>query len=184
MAGVAGPMLRRDSAQGTRFLLGLLAGGLAASAAWAVMVYAAGTPLSHAVPVRYREYVAALVITGLGLADLVGRTPHTGRQVPQRFFHLFPPGRLGLVWGFDLSLLVTTQKTTSLTWAALTGLVLLVPSAAVPVLLTMTVIGILAVAARSLRKPSVIGDRGKPWFAQLRRAAGLALLVLAAVIAL
>jgi hypothetical protein len=183
MAGVAGPMLRRDASQGARFLLGLLAGGLAAAAAWAVLVYAVGTPLSHLAPGRYREYLAALVIAGLGIADIANRTPHVGRQVPQQFFHLFAPGRLGLVWGFDLSLLVTTQKTTSLTWAALTGIFLLAPSAAMPVLLTMTVIGVSAVATRSLRKPAVMCDRRRPWFAHLRRGAGIALLVLAAIIA-
>src|SRR5579875_1935508 len=138
MAGVAGPMLRRDRAQGSRFLLGLLAGGMAASAGLAVLVYAAGTPISSLVPPRYRALLAALLIAGFGLADLTGRTPHVWRQVPQRLVRVLPPGRLGLVWGFDLSLLFTTQKTTSLAWAALTGLLLLAPSGALVALLAMT----------------------------------------------
>jgi hypothetical protein len=185
MAGVAGPMLQRDKAQGSRFLLGLLIGGLAASAAIAVLVYGAGTPISNLVPQRYRAVLAALIIAGFGVADLAGRTPHVWRQVPQRLVRTLPPGRLGLVWGFDLSLLFTTQKTTSVAWAALTGLLLLAPSAAVPALLAMTLAGIGALAVRSgawgrWTGISALGDRRRPWFMPMRRGAGIALLLLAA----
>jgi hypothetical protein len=189
MAGVAGPMLQRDKAQGSRFLLGLLTGGLAASAGLAVLLYAAGTPISNLAPQRYRAILAALVIAGFGMADLAGRTPHVWRQVPQRLVRTLPPGRLGLVWGFDLSLLFTTQKTTSFAWAALTGLLLLAPSAAVPALLAMTLAGTAAVAVRSgtwgrRTGTSALGDRRRPWFMLMRRSAGIALLLLAASIAL
>jgi hypothetical protein len=189
MAGVAGPMLQRDKAQGSRFFLGLLTGGLAASAVLAMLVYAVGTPISSLAPLRYRAVLAALVIAGFGIADLAGRTPHVWRQVPQRFVRTLPPGRLGLVWGFDLSLLVTTQKTTSLAWAALTGLLLLAPSAALPALLAMTLAGTAAVAVRSgtwgrRTGTSALGDRRRPWFMPMRRSAGIALLLLAALIAL
>jgi hypothetical protein len=189
MAGVAGPMLQRDRAQGSRFLLGLLTGGLAASAGLAVLVYAAGTPISSLVPPRYRALLAALVIAGFGLADLAGRTPHVWRQVPQRLVRVLPPGRLGLVWGFDLSLLFTTQKTTSMAWATLTGLLLLAPSGALVALLAMTLAGTAAVAVRSAtwgRRTgnSAVGDRRRPWFLPMRRGAGIALLLLAVLTAL
>jgi hypothetical protein len=189
MAGVAGPMLQRDKAQGSRFLLGLLTGGLAASAGLAALVYAAGTPISSVAPPRYRAILAALVIAGFGLADLAGRTPHVWRQVSQRLVRTFPPGRLGLVWGFDLSLLFTTQKTTSLAWAALTGLLLLAPSGALVALLAMTLAGTAAVAVRGAywgrqTGNSAIGDRRRHWFLPMRRGAGIALLVLAVLTAL
>jgi hypothetical protein len=189
MAGVAGPMLQRDKAQGSRFLLGLLTGGLAASAGLAALVYAAGTPISSLAPPRYRAIFAALVIAGFGLADLAGRTPHVWRQVSQRLVRALPPGRLGLVWGFDLSLLFTTQKTTSLAWAALTGLLLLAPSGALVALLAMTLAGTAAVAVRSASwgrqtGSSAIGDRRRHWFLPMRRGAGIALLLLAALTAL
>jgi hypothetical protein len=45
------------------------------------------------------------------------------------------PGMLGVVWGFDLGLLFTTQKTTSLLWASIAAVWLLDPSSA-PVALT------------------------------------------------
>jgi len=189
MAGVAGPMLQRDRAHGSRFLAGLLAGGLAASAGLAALVYAAGTPISSLVPPRYRALLAALVIAGFGLADLAGRTPHVWRQVPQRLVRVLPPGRLGLVWGFDLSLLFTTQKTTSLAWAALTGLLLLAPSGALVALLAMTLAGTAAVTVRSATwgrgtGNSAVGDRRRPWFLPMRRSAGIALLLLAVLTAL
>jgi hypothetical protein len=180
-------MLQRDKTQGSRFLLGLLTGGLAASAGIAVLVYGAGMPISNAVPERYRAVLAALIIAGFGVADLAGHTPHVWRQVPQQLVRTLPPGRLGLIWGFDLSLLFTTQKTTSVAWAALTGLLLLAPSAAVPAMLAMTLAGTAAVAIRSgtwgrRATPTALGDRRRPWFMAMRRSAGIALLLLAASI--
>jgi hypothetical protein len=109
--------------------------------------------------------------------------------VPQRLVRVLPPGRLGLVWGFDLSLLFTTQKTTSLAWATLTGLLLLAPSGALVALLAMTLAGTAAVAVRSAtwgRRTgnSAVGDRRRPWFLPMRRGAGIALLLLAVLTAL
>src|SRR5262245_21640822 len=119
MAGVAGPMLRRSKAQGVRFLAGLLAGGLAASAVLAVALYALGTLAALVLPHTVRVVAAVLAVVAFGVADLMDRTPHIWRQVPQELIRKLPPGRLGLVWGFDLALLFTTQKSTSLTWASL-----------------------------------------------------------------
>src|SRR5215471_6479947 len=177
MAGVAGPMLRRNRADGVRFLSGLLAGGLLASALVATLVYVVGSVLSMVLPHPVRTAAAIAIVCALGIADLANRTPHVWRQVPQAFVRTLRPGRLGLVWGFDLALLVTTQKTTSLTWASLAVLGLLYPAAAWLVLLSMTAVGVLTVAVRStvvvLRGPSAAGDRTHAWFRYLRWVAGV-----------
>ena len=68
----------------------------------------------------------------LGAADLTNRTPQWFRQVPQRLVRELRPGTLGAVWGFDLGLIVTTKKVTSLAWLAIGGAILLQP-ALVPV---------------------------------------------------
>lgn len=187
MAGVAGPMLRRSTAQGTRFLLGLLVGELLASSLLAVAAYLVGTVVAFVAPLPLREVLTAVIVLGLGVADLMNRTPHIWRQVPQGFVRTMPPGRLGLVWGFDLGLLFTTQKSTSLTWAALAAVTLLLPSTSWLVLGTMAVAGVVIVAIRSVnwsRRPLArVGDGSRPWFAVMRRVAGVGLLALAVVTA-
>jgi hypothetical protein len=96
-----------------------------------------------------------------------------------------PPGQLGLVWGFDLALLVTTQKSTSLTWATLAAVSLLFPTDSWLVLLSMTAIGVLAIVLRSItwtmRPLPLAGDRGRPWFPVMRRAVGMSMLGLAVI---
>jgi hypothetical protein len=187
MAGVAGPMLRRSTAQGTRFLLGLLVGELLASALLALTAYLIGTVAALVAPLLLREVLTAVIVLGLGVADLMNRTPHIWRQVPQRFVRTMPPGRLGLVWGFDLGLLFTTQKSTSLTWVALVAATLLEPSASWLVLGMMAVVGVATVAIRSVnwsRRPLArVGDMSRPWFAVMRKVAGVGLLALAVVTA-
>jgi len=185
MAGVAGPMLERSKAHGTRFLSGLLIGGLAASSLVATLVYALGTMVSLVAPLPVREVMTAAVVLALGVADLMNRTPHVWRQVPQAFVRSLPPGRLGLVWGFDLALLFTTQKSTSLTWATLAATGLLFPTDSWLVLLTMTAVGVLTIVVRSvafsLRRPPLAGDGSRSWFVVMRRTAGVSLLGIAAV---
>ncbi|MEN3359651.1 MAG: hypothetical protein V7637_3633 [Mycobacteriales bacterium] len=83
-----------------------------------------------ALPLPARLWLVAAVCAVLAAADLANRTPHVWRQVPQRFVHQLSPGTLGLVWGFDLGLLVTTQKVVSLLWAGIVAAVLLAPSVA------------------------------------------------------
>lgn len=186
MAGVAGPMLRRSPLQGSRFLAGLLIGELAGSALLATALFGVGSLLAWLVPLQGRIWMAAAVVLAFGLLDIFDRTPHIWRQVPQKYVRSLQPGRLGLVWGFDLSLLVTTQKSTSLTWAALAGVTLLAPSATWPVVIAMAVVGVLAIAIRSvvfwLTKPSWRGDRGRAWHGHVRKLTGLALSILAVVL--
>jgi len=185
MAGVAGPMLGRSKAQGARFLSGLLVGGLVASSFIATLMYLLGTLASMVAPRFVLEVVTAVVIVALGIADLLNRTPHVWRQVPQAFVRSMPPGQLGLVWGFDLALLVTTQKSTSLTWATLAAVSLLFPTDSWLVLLSMTTIGVLAIVFRSVtwtvRPLPLAGDRGRPWFPVMRRAVGVSMLGLSVI---
>lgn len=188
MAGVAGPMLRRDRLQGTRFLTGLLAGGFAATLLLAAVLFGLGRLLERGLSPHVRLVVVVVTLVVLGVADIANRTPHIWRQVPQAYVRSIPSGRLGLVWGFDLSLLFTTQKSTSLTWAALAGTGLLVPSASASVLVGMTLLGVLTIAVRSayysVRGMPDQGDRTRPWFTLIRRTCGVALLLAAAVLAL
>ncbi|MDI2131064.1 hypothetical protein [Yinghuangia seranimata] len=184
MAGVAGPMLQRSKLQGTRFLLGLLVGGLGAAALLASIAYGLGELIAWAVPTLGRQIAAGLVLLVLGIADARDRTWHVWRQVPQAYVRKLAPGRLGLVWGFDLGLLFTTQKSTSLTWGALVGVVLLAPSSAWLVLPGMTTVGMAVISVRSiwfmLTRPSWRGDRGRRWHGRVRLLSGAGLVVLAA----
>lgn len=150
MAGVASPMLRRTASGGMRFLLGLLVGGIAAGLVLSVPLYLFGTAVDSIAPLRERLMILALILALLAAADLARRTPHVSRQVPERFIWTLPPGFLGVVWGFDLGLLFTTRKTTSLIWATLAGVILFWPAMAAAALVSIGVIATLSIAAWSL----------------------------------
>jgi hypothetical protein len=186
MAGVAGPMLRYDRPGAVRFLFGLLIGGLAGSAVLAVPVYVLGrlAELLLAEQVRWVMFGAAVAVAGA--ADLALRTPHVQRQVPQALVRSMKPGALGLVWGVDLAMLFTTQKTTSLLWAALAGLVLVAPGYAPAVLTASWAAAWLAIAFLSVRRPTLIpiGEERLTWqdlVRILRRVSGTVLLGTAVV---
>jgi len=186
MAGVAGPMLRRDRLQGTRFLSGLLFGGSISSLLLTTVLFGLGTLLEWSLPPHARLLMLSVILLVLGSLDMANRTPHIWRQVPQAYVRSIPPGRLGLVWGFDLSLLFTTQKSTSLTWAALAGTGLLAPDGAWYVLLCMTVVGVLTIAVRSIyysvKGMPDQGDRLRFWFPLIRRICGVALVSVAVAV--
>ena len=114
MAGVAGPMMRRTRAGAARFLAGLTVGGIAGGLVLSLPVYLLGSALTSVMPLTGRVLLLAAICAVLAWADLRHRTPHVWRQVPQGLVRTLPPGSLGVVWGFDLGLLFTTQKTTSL----------------------------------------------------------------------
>ena len=149
MAGVASPMLRRTPSGGRRFLLGLLVGGIAAGILLSVPAYLIGIAVVSIVPIKERLAILAAILAILAIADLIRRTPHVLRQVPEGFIWNLPPGFLGIVWGFDLGLLVTTRKTTSLVWVAVAGGVLLLPAMAAVVLVSIAVVATLAIGAWS-----------------------------------
>ncbi|HEX6470332.1 MAG TPA: hypothetical protein VF069_14640 [Streptosporangiaceae bacterium] len=180
MAGVAGPMLRYNRGGGVRFLLGLTVGGAVAGILLAVPAYLLGNLLRAVLSPPARLWVLAAVCVLFGAADLLNRTPHMWRQVPQRMVHTLPPGTLGAVWGFDLGLLFTTQKVASLIWVALAATVLLDPTAAAAILAAIAVLASLSVAALSAlqrtAKPRTKGER--QWVRRIRRTSGMALMIL------
>ncbi len=187
MAGVAGPMLRRDRAHGIRFLAGLAVGGTAAGAVLAVLAYIAGSAVQAILPMSVRLWSLAAVSAGFGLADLANRTPHVWRQVPQRFVHRLSPGMLGLTWGFDLGLLVTTQKVASLIWVSVTAVVLLEPTAAAGVLVGVALIASVVVTAWSMSERTsdlLVSRKEHQWVTIIRRVSGVALLILALLTAI
>src|SRR5262245_31420094 len=116
MAGVAGPMLRQSRRAGARLLAGLAIGGALGGLALAAALFLAGRLLGAVMPGTLRLLLLAVAAAAFGLADLADRTPHVSRQVPKVLLGRLPAGTLGLVWGFDLGLLFTTQKTVSLLW--------------------------------------------------------------------
>jgi hypothetical protein len=169
MAGVAGPMLRTRRGAGTRLLAGLLAGELAAGAVLAGPAFLLGTALRDALPLQARLCAIAALCMLFAVADLANRTPQVQRQVPESLIWRLSPGTLGLAWGFDLGLLVTTQKAVSLIWAAITATVLLSPAAAAIVVIATPVIAGLTVIVHSLaRRPG--GYRLASWGHRLRLA--------------
>ena len=150
MAGVAGPMLRDRRGAGVSFLTGLTAGHLVAGAIIAALAYLAGEAAEMALPLPARLWVLVVACVLFGAADLANRTPHPWRQVPQIRLRQLRPGPLGIVWGFDLGLLVTTQKVHSLIWAALAAGILLAPvdaAAIVGVVIGMAVLAVIALSA-------------------------------------
>lgn len=137
MAGVAGPMMQRERETARRFVGGLLVGLLLGALALALVVSVLGVVVRGVASVAVLNAFLAVICLGFGTADILNRTPHVWRQVPQRFVRTLPSGQLGVVWGFDLGLLVTTQKAASLLWVLLVALLVLEPSLA-PVALVAT----------------------------------------------
>src|ERR1700730_16888775 len=99
MAGVAGPMLRTRRGAGARLLAGLLVGEVAAGLLLAVPAVLAGEGLRILVGLQARLWAVAAVCAFFGVADLMNRTPHMWRQVPEDLIDRLPPGSLGLAWG-------------------------------------------------------------------------------------
>ena len=186
MVGVSNPLLRADRSGGRRFLWGFSAGLVASSITLMLPLALASFALSR-VSLEVRVGVLAVLLAVLGIADLADRTPHVWRQVPQRFARELPPGRLGFVWAYDLGLLVTTQKTTSLIWIGLAGLVLTASALQIAVaLITIgAMFGLAVVVATIDRKGFALTDpRLNPrirrgWIRPARFATGLLALGLA-----
>src|SRR5690349_781565 len=110
MVGVSNPIMRRDRREGWRFIAGFGA-GLAVATAMLTGPLLLLSAATHLAPQPMRAGVLAALVAGLALADLLNRTPHVWRQVPQRFARELndQPGRLGFIWAVDLGLLITTQ---------------------------------------------------------------------------
>jgi hypothetical protein len=174
-------MIRRRRWAGVRFLSGLAIGGVAAGLVLATPVYLAGSALHAIAPPASRLALLAAVLVALAIADMRDRTPQASRQVPQRLMRVLPPGVLGLTWGFDLGLLVTTKKVASLIWAAVAATVALAPSSAPLMLAAMALTATAAVAAWSMtRHATRISQRmDRTLVRRIRRGSAIIMLLLA-----
>jgi hypothetical protein len=83
------------------------------------------------------------------------------------------------VWGFDLGLLVTTQKTVSLMWASIAVTALLAPGSAAVLLVAMAISSSLVVSAWSMTTLNNIveGRKNRRWVRNARWASGSAMLL-------
>jgi hypothetical protein len=86
----------------------------------------------------------------LAALEVTGRVPQLHRQVPVGLFGQLPPGMLGIAWGLDLGLMITTKKTTSIAWAALLGSALLAPDAAPAVTEAFAISSALLISIRAV----------------------------------
>lgn len=181
MAGVACPMMRSSRAEGTRFLVGLGAGTLLGGVMLAAVAYSISLVAQSAMSHIVRIYLLAILCVALGLADLTNNTPHTWRQVPQALIRHLPPGRVGLVWGIDIGLVATTQKVTSLLWAALAAFVLLYQQGILAFGLTVGFFFSLSVASRTWlpqgEKFKLLERWRNKWLTWVRVTSGLVLLM-------
>ncbi|MGI8665701.1 MAG: hypothetical protein ACR2N4_06700 [Jatrophihabitans sp.] len=175
-------MIADSARDGTRFLLGLTLAGVAGSAVLATVGVALSLVLQAALPAAGRLVALACWAVLLGAADLADRTPQLWRQVPQRLVRELNPGMLGTVWGFDLGLIVTTKKVTSLAWLAIGGAVLLRPA-----LVPFCVIGIglttsVSVALWSMQvrnDTQCLVKRQREWMTRARLLSGTSILLVA-----
>lgn len=186
MVGVASPLHRVPGA--VKFYGGFAA-GLVVSGLVLVLVLAPVSLAVNAVPGEWRTAFLAGAALAFGLLDLLGRTPHLSRQVPQRFaLQGLPMGSLGLVYGADVGLLVTTIKVTSLLWVAIVGSVL-TGSATVVLATVMTaalvqataVVLLSALDQRSLTDLRFWGRKAGRWTRSAQLLGGLTAVLLAAV---
>lgn len=184
MVGVSGPMFAESAAQGRRFMIGLTLGSLAGGVILATAAAVVGIGLARTgLPLGARLVMLIGVALILGLADLANRTPQWFRQVPQRLVRELSPGTLGVVYGVDLGLIVTTKKVTSLWWLAIAGLALVSPVLLVIAVPVGAVATSLAVWSWSLR---IKGDTAclfrknqRNWITQLRLMSGTAMIAAA-----
>ncbi|MEU2615149.1 hypothetical protein ABZ570_26755 [Micromonospora sp. NPDC007271] len=173
-------MMYHQRAEGWRFLMGFGLGLLASGGTVILILALLSVPLAG-VPSSWRYALLVAVVAMFGVADLVNRTPHVWRQVPQRLVRKLAPGQLGFVWAYDLGLFVTTQKTTSLIWIALAGAVLTQqpPAIAVTVAAALVMFGAGVLVATihrgggALTDPALSLHIGRRWIRPAKLAAGV-----------
>lgn len=187
MVGVANPMLQFQSSRATRFLVGLSVGMVLASLTVAFAGWLVGTSVARALSHQSRLLTLAAICLVLGVADLSNRTPQTWRQVPQRLVRHLSPGKLALVWGFDLGLLFTTQKVVSLLWVAVAAVVLVAPQQGAFILGAAALVSSMTIAAATFANwrgvDNMASVQSRLRTRQLRSASGLALIAIATVVA-
>lgn len=186
MVGVSGPLLADSASEGTRFLLAFTLAGMAGSAVLATVGVALSMLLQHVFAFDTRLLALAAWALLLGVADLANRTPQLWRQVPQRLVRELKPGMLGTVWGFDLGLLVTTKKVTSLAWLAIGGAILIGPGWVASYVIAIGLTTSLAVAFWSMRvrrDTRCLMRRRRDWMTRARMLSGSVTLILAVLVA-
>ena len=184
MAGVARPIIRKQTFAAVRFLAGFAFGALAAALVLGVCAVVVGTLLQALLPIGFRVMIVGGFCAALGAADLLNRTPHMWRQVPQEFARTLPMGFLGLTWGFDIGLLFTTQKVASLMWAAIAAVVLLRPADAPVLLVSMALLSAATIGLSTARSANSLLNHGtrwdRRWLRIMRAGSGSLLLAVAA----
>lgn len=186
MVGVSGPLLAESARDATRFLLALVIAGVAGSAVLALVGVALSMALLAGLQLGVRMMCLAAWAVLLGVADLSNRTPQLFRQVPQRLVRELRPGMLGAVWGFDLGLIVTTKKVTSLGWLAIGGAILLSPALVPVCVIAIGLTTSLSIALWSMRvrnNTQCLVRRQREWMTRTRVLSGAGLLVLATLVA-
>jgi hypothetical protein len=183
----------RDHRGGVRFLGGLGAGELAGSLVVGLVLYLLGTMIAAITT----QSVRIGIVAGLGIllagADVAGRTPQARRQVPQRLLKSgLSPAVLGVTYGFDLGLLVTTRKAASLGWFALAAVSLLLPAFAPVLVIVMASSTVLVITAWTLAAERKPGDRRlhnawwtghRNWLRAIRALSAAAILAVTVVVA-
>ncbi len=185
MVGVSGPLLADSRSEGSRFLVALTVAGLAGSATLAMVAVAVSLAVHAVLPFGARLAMLVIWAVLLGVADLANRTPQLWRQVPQRLVRELKPGMLGMFWGFDLGLIVTTKKVTSLGWLAIGGMILvrptLVPVCVVAIGLT-TSLSVALWSARIRNDTQCLLKRRRDWMTRTRMLSGTGMLMVATLV--
>jgi hypothetical protein len=191
MAGVSGPMLR-DRRGGIRFLGGLGAGELAGGLVVGLVTYLLGTMIAAITTQSVRLGIVGVLGVLLAAADVAGKTPQARRQVPQRLVQSgLSPAALGVTYGFDLGLLVTTRKAASLGWFALAAVTLLKPAFAPVLVIVMAATTVLVIAIWSFAAGRNPGGRlqnawwkgHRGWLRMVRALSATAILTVTALVA-
>lgn len=168
MVGVAGPMFRRSRIEGMRFLAGFTLGQLMSALFLSVAIIAIGMVVAYVFPWQFRITLFAAGAVLLALADKTGRTPQVSRQVPVDLYHRLESGRLGFAWGADVGLLFTTQKTSSMPWLGLLAATMLVPTAALPMLMSLALASAASLLVGVIRWDRKSHENAKQYFTRLK----------------
>ena len=168
MAGVAGPMFRRNRRDGVRFLTGFAIGQLTSALFLSVAIIAVGMVVSYILPWQIRIAVFAAGAILLALADKTGHTPQVARQVPVDLYHRLEAGPLGFAWGMDVGLLFTTQKTSSMPWVGLLAATTLLPIGALPMLMSLSLASVVSLFIAVIGWKRNSEWNAKKYFSRLR----------------
>ncbi len=149
MVGVTSPLMLTVPSRGRRLMAGFVAGHLCGAIILTAVLYLVGSIIVALANASVRLAAFGAIMVALGLADVAGRTPSLRRQTPQSLVRALPPFSLGLAWGFDIGLSVTTIRVTSILWGVLAYGVLLHPKA-LPILMAVYIgVGLMSYLVRS-----------------------------------